>query len=323
MNNKLLYFPHCNIPENSWTIKSLLYWDNVGIIVPPSFIENPNKHNKFTIDLLQTDLIESIFPYNYTHQVKNFDKGFIDLVNDPKFPLKKRQKDFSNNYISEIYIQKFGNELLKHLIDLKIAKKKNRESFYIENRTANLIMLYLASVISKTGNFTPATDEIGNLDMSISQTGSTYTLNKLRDRILDDLIPFPVNPSLTKLRKFKDKYYHELESFRILIEAAVLDISTFKGKKAKEDKYSLKIAEILDKKGKILSDLNQSKFQQISFGTICGVGATALSISLDNKPLAALSLANSLYTAFQGYGNKNKLAKDYSYLALIDMKLKQ
>lgn len=99
-----MYFPYCNIPETSWTIKSLLYWDNVGIIVPLSFIENPSRHNKFTIDLLQTDLIESVFSYDYTHKVKNFDKGFIDLINEPKFPLKKRQKDFANGYFSEIYI---------------------------------------------------------------------------------------------------------------------------------------------------------------------------------------------------------------------------
>ena len=320
MNKKLLYFPYCNIPDNSWTIKSLLYWDKVGIIVPPSFIDNPSNHNKFTIDLLQTDLIESIFPYKYTHQVKNFDKGFIELINEPKFPLKKRQRDFADGYFSEIYIQKFGSELMKNLIYLKIAKKKDWESFYVESRTANLIMLYLASVIGKTGNFTPATNEISNLDISISQSGSTQKLNKLRERILDDLIPFPLNPSLTTLRKFKDKYHKELESFRILIEEATLEISIINGKKAKEGKYSLKIEEILDKKEKILSDLNQSKFKQISFGTICGLGTTALSLTLDNKPLAALSLMNSLYTAFQGYGNKATLTKEYSYLALIDKK---
>ena len=203
----------------------------------PSFIENPSNHNKFTIDLLQTDLVESIFPYDYTHQVKNFDKGFIELINEPKFPLKKRQKHFANGYFSEIYIQKFGSELMKNLIYLKIAKKKNWESFYVESRTANTIMLYLASVIGKTGNFTPATDEISNLDISISQSGSTQKLNKLRERILDDLIPFPLNPSLTSLRKFKDKYHQELESFRILIEEATLEISWTKWKDAKESKY--------------------------------------------------------------------------------------
>lgn len=115
MNDKLLYFPYCDIPESSWTIKSLLYWDSVGIIVPQSFINNPSKHNQFTIELLQTDLIETIFPHEYINQVKNFDDGFINLVESPKFDLKERQKHFSQGFGTDIYIQKFGKKLLKHL----------------------------------------------------------------------------------------------------------------------------------------------------------------------------------------------------------------
>jgi hypothetical protein len=319
VNDKLLYFPYCNIPDSNWTIKSLLYWDNVGIIVPQSFIENPDKHDRFTIDLLQTDLIESIFPYHYTDQVKNFDKGFIDLVNDRKFSLEKRQKDFSKGSYSEIYIQKFGKELLRYLIDLKIAKKKDWETFYIESRTANLIMLYLASVIGKIGDFTPATDDIRNLDLTISQTGTTYKVNNLRQKLLDDLIPFPLNPDLTKLRKFKDKFHEELKSFRILLEQVALDISTTKNK-FRQEKYLLQITEILDKKEKILSELNQSKFPKITFGTICGVAAAAYGVSQDNKILALLSLMHSLYSAFEGYNSKGTLTKNYAYLALIDKK---
>ena len=94
INNNLLYFPYINIPQNNWTIKSLLYWDNVGIIVPPYFMENPNQFNDSTIDLLRTDLIKQVFPYEYISGNKKFDKGFIKLLNSPNFELEKKQKNF-------------------------------------------------------------------------------------------------------------------------------------------------------------------------------------------------------------------------------------
>lgn len=318
--DKLLYFPYCNIPESGWTIKSVLYWDQVGIIVPPSFREEPERHDEFTRDLLTSDLIDSVFPYEYTYKVKHFDKGFIEMVDNNKVLIEKRQKKFSKGQITEVYIQKFGEELLKYLIRLKLAKKKDYQTYYVEIETANLIMLYLASVIGKVGDFTPATDEISNLDLSITQSGSTRRLNRLRQELIDDLIPYPVNPNLTKLRKFKDKYHEELHSFRILLEKCAHELSSITVKNKRKKQYSLTVQEILDKKEKIIRELKPN-FPRIFFGTVCGVGGTTYGIYSDNSPLTTFSIANSLYQAFQGYDVKNVLARDYSYLALIDKKL--
>lgn len=30
----LLYYPYINLPQNDWTIRALLYYDNVNAIVP-------------------------------------------------------------------------------------------------------------------------------------------------------------------------------------------------------------------------------------------------------------------------------------------------
>ena len=325
MNDNLLYFPYINIPRNDWTIKSLLYWDNVGIIVPPDFAKNPNQYNKKTRDLLKMDLIEQIFPHEYTWRVKKFDKGFLDLINQPKFNLVRRQEDFKKGKVSRIHVQKFGEEILDELVEMKIAGKLPDDWpwYYVESRTARLIMLYLATVIGKSGNFTPATDKLKNLDLSINQNGADLRRNSLRQNILDDLIPYPIDPDLTKLRIFKDKYHEELKSFRILIEQAALTIDSFKKKKIQEELESLKIAEINDKKEKILSDLNQSKLGQITFGTIFGLVGAAIGFSQDNSVLGIFSLLNAVYSSFQGYDNSEILARDYSYLALIDKNFKQ
>jgi hypothetical protein len=72
-----------------------------------------------------------------------------------------------------------------------------------------------------------------------------------------------------------------------------------------------------------LSDLNQSNFGKITFGTVCGIGGALYGFSQDNKPLALFSLANAIYSAFQGYDKGSKLDKDYSYLALVDKRFKK
>ena len=37
-NEKILYFPYTNIPNEPWMYQSILYWDTVGIIVPYGLI---------------------------------------------------------------------------------------------------------------------------------------------------------------------------------------------------------------------------------------------------------------------------------------------
>lgn len=325
MNDNLLYFPYIDIPRNEWTIKSLLYWDNVGIIVPPDFAKNPNQYDSKTRELLRTDLIQQIFPHNYTYKVENFDKGFMGLLEHPKLHLSRRKKDFANGKRSRIHVQKFGKEILENLIDMEVAIRlpPSGSWYYVESKTARLIMLYLATVIGKSGKFTPATDELKNLDLSINQNGAVLRRNSLRQSILDDLIPYPINPDLNKLRRFKDKYHEELKSFRILLEQVTLTISTLPKRKIQKEFQSHKVEEINDKRAKILSDLNQCKFGQITFGTIFGLTGAAIGFSQDDSTLSVFSLVNAVYSAFQGYDNAGVLSRDYAYLALIDKNFKK
>jgi hypothetical protein len=322
MNNKLLYYPYIDIPKSNWTVKSILYWDSVGIIVPPDYIEKPKQYGKFTIDLLKTDLIENVFPGEYIWKVKIFDESFIKLTDQTKFRIDNRKKAFSQGKVSRIHVQKFGEDLLNHLVDLKIAKRENWNWYYVESKTANLLMLYLATAISKVGGFNAATDKLKNLDTSLSQNGNSLILSSIRQNLLDELIPYPIEPNLTKLRKFKDKHHEELTSFRLLLEQITFDISLLNSKDNQDYKKNHKIAEINDKREKILSELNQSNFGQITFGTICGLTGAVIAFQQENHPLGFFSLANAIHSAFQGYDKSTTLKKDYSYLALIDRKFK-
>ena len=322
MNNNLLYFPYIDIPQNNWTIKSLLYWDTVGIIVPPYFIENPNEFNDSTINLLRTDLVKQVFPYEYVSGNKKFDKGFIKLLNMPNFELEKKQKNFKYGNVSRIHIQKFGEVLMEVLVEHKIAVRFDWSWYNVESKTANLVMSYLAFYIGKKGDFLPSTDNMKSLDISLNQKGAIFKTTKIRENLLEDLMPYPINPDLTKLRKFKDKYHDELKSFRILLEQTAFEISNYNSSKKKKYILDLKLAEILDKKEKILSDLEQSKAGHVAFGSIFGFIGSVIGFYQGNSLLGPFSLANGLYSASQGYSRSSALAKDYSYLALVDKNFK-
>ncbi|MBK7711389.1 MAG: hypothetical protein IPJ37_10885 [Bacteroidales bacterium] len=202
-----------------------------------------------------------------------------------------------------------------------IAQRQDWEWYFVESKTARLLMVYLATVIGRTGNFTPATDDPENLNTSISQNTSQIILNRIRQSILDELLPYPIEPDLIKLSKFKEKHYDELKAFRILIEQTTLQLSFLK-KRGREEMFDLKIAEINEKRQKIFRDLNQSKIGQITWGTICAIAGAIFAFNNENTPLSFFSFANAIYTAFQGYDNGTILSRDYSYLALIDKKLK-
>lgn len=318
MNDSLLYFPYIDIPKNDWTIKSILYWDNVGIIVPPNYVNEPSQYKRSTVELLQTDLVHQIFPGEYIWKVKKFDESFIKLLDQPRFNISKRRQRFKEGKFARINVQKFGEQLMNYLVELKIATRADWQWFFVENKTAKLLMLYLATVIGKVGQFTPASDKIRNLDFSLSQTGYSPRINQIRETLIDDLIPYPIEPDLTKLRRFKDKYHEELKSFRILLEQVALEVSLFKKPGKQTKKQKLVVAELTDKKEKILSELKQSKFAQVTFGTICGLTGTAVGFATENNAWGLFSLANAVYSSLQGYDNKPILAKDFSYLALID-----
>lgn len=317
MKENLLYYPYINIPASSWTIKSILYWNDVGIIVPPQYIEKPQVYERFTRDLMKSDLVQPVFPGEYIWGVRGFDENFIKLVTQTSFNIEKRRDDFKNGKVSRIHFQKFGEGLLQNLVELGIAFRRDWQWYDIESRAARLLMIYLATIIGETGNFTPATDRIRNLDTSLSQRGSAR-LSVLRQDLIEELIPYPSNPDLTKLRRFKDRYHEELVSFRILLEKKALGISILKKKDVRDKMQDLVVEEINDKRKKIFSDLNQSKFGQITFGTVFGIAGAAIGFANDNPPLGVFSLLNAVYSSLQGYDRKPILQKDFSYLALVD-----
>jgi hypothetical protein len=323
VNNQLLYFPYISVPESTWTTRSILYWENVGAIVPHIYKDKPNRLEKYMRELVQAELVEQIFPYRYIHGTRDFEKSFLLLTQARTFNLDERRIAFQRGEQVQIHIQKIEDHLMRELIKMGIAKpKKNSwEWVYVEAKTAKLFMMYLASIIGKVGKFTPATDSAANVDLSIQQKGLSYYSQKMRGKFLKDLMPYPLNPDPIKLKKFKEKNHKQLRHFRILLEQSILNISPISNAELRNETYKLKKEEIFYYKDEIAAKLEESRFGQITFGTLFGLAGAVTSFATDQKVSGLFSLANAVYSSLQGY-NRPELNEKYAYLALIERDLK-
>jgi hypothetical protein len=317
MSNNLLYFPYISIPESSWTTKSILYWDTVGTIVPHQFINDPNRLDNYMKALVERELVTQVFPYNYIYKAEHFDDSFLKLIRQRNFNLDERRRAFSRGENFRIHVQKFGDTLLQELILMGIAKRQDYEWYSLEARTAKLFMVYLASVISRIGDFTPATNSAANIDFSVQQNGYSHRTLKLRGKFLEDLLPYPIESDPDKLQKFKEKHSVRLRKFRNRLEQAIVDISNLRNSPEAAEMYRLKLEEIVSEKNEIINELDKSRFGKITFGSLFRLVGSISAFAADQRALGLFTLGNAIYTAVSGY-NRPELKRDIAYLALID-----
>jgi len=319
--NNLLYFPYINVPNSQWTTRSILYWDNVGAIVPQIYREKPNKLEKDMRFFVEEQLITQIFPEDYLYRAHAFVDSFLHMISQPKFDITKSQSDFRSGKVSRIHSGKGGHGLFDELIRMQVARRKDWQWLDVENRVAKLYMMYLASFISRQGGFTPGTDDPANIDFSLQQNGLSKHAQRIRGRLLKDLMPFPVNPDISKLRMFKTKYEKQLRNFRNYLEQMVIELASIPDTQQRQILYQLRLEAIMEEKDEIAAKLGELKVGRIIFGSLFGLTSAVSAFVGDNNPLGLFGLGNAIYSAIEGYGKGEALNGKLSYLALIEKKL--
>ena len=81
MKNKVLYFPYINVPNSDWFTRMLLYWDEVGAIVPYDYIEYPEKLREHTRSLVEACLVRQVIPGEHIHRIPSFRDSFSEYLN--------------------------------------------------------------------------------------------------------------------------------------------------------------------------------------------------------------------------------------------------
>ncbi len=339
----LLYYPYINIPRTNWTIRTLLYYNQIGSIVPQNYFYEPEKYDSFMLEMVRNNLVIPINPIEVLDNPWKLSEPFIEYVNSKNFNLKNRRKRFRNGEIgrinqrkfiqpqAKIHVSKFDNEIFYQLEQAGIAKKADNEWYILEKRTANDLMSFLASVIGVKMNLLPVTDKQVRKVPFTTNSKKVYKTkrkeNIRREIILKELIPFPEQINLLQLRKFKDKHPELLKNFKNKIELIALDHNL------EEDSQLFKetIKELNYRKEELSAKMNENKLGQLIFGTVCGITGAVIGLAssgtsgaLVGSMSALPSFVNAVHSALQIEKIENITDQSgMKYLALVDKKIRR
>lgn len=326
--SSILYYPYINLPRTDWTLRTLLYYDNVSSIVPQEYFYSPERnYDGFMLDLVRNELVTPINPLDVLERPWEVTKPFLELVERNKNKLKTAQNHFRAGDRGMIHLDKFPSARIHSdkfdesvfygLQELGLAERSEGRWFSVERRTANSLMMFLASLIGSKTNRLPTTDIIKprfHIYPSANQ--------RKRETILTSLIPFPQDLDVYKLWRFKEKHSDLLTAFRTRVELIVLDPNVVEG----SELFDMHLSELLQRKQELTAKMNESKFGSLLFGTVCGlIGAFQgfASASTEGAVIGGIpGFAAAVYSALQIERAENVFDQSgLKYLALADKRL--
>lgn len=329
------------MPRTDWTLRTLMYYNQIGSIVPQNYFYEPDKYEGFMRELVQNELVLPINPIEVLENPWEIGQPFIDYVNSKEFRLRHRRENFLKQKFGKvnsgkfqgpkIHNQKFNDEILYQLEEAGLAERSDYEWYKVEQKTANDLMSYLASIVARKLDFLPTTDVQVRKTPFMESSKKNYKTkrkeNTRREIILKELIPFPEQIDLVKLRNFKDKHSNLLNRFKNKVELIALDHTI----EEESPLFKETIKELNYNKEELSAKMNENKFGQILFGTVCGITGAVIGLQSAGTTGAIVgsfsalpSFANAIHSALQI--ERIEDIPDQSgmkYLALVDKKIRR
>lgn len=329
--DKILYFPYINLPKTDWTIRTLLYYDNIGSIVPQEYFYSPEKnYEPFMLELVRSELVIPINPIEVLEHPWEISRPFFQFLEDDQHRLNQRRQEFIEGRYNRIHLDKFtgvrvhadkfDGDIFYRLEQMELARRGDDNWYRVEKYTAEYLMKFLASVISSKLNMLPTTDNFRRrhpvLQVNIHQ--------RKRETILTNLIPFPEEIDLKKLRKFKDEHTDLLKTFKNRVEQLVLDETVIEGTNI----FTIKVEELMSRKTELVAKMNENQIKSIILGSVCGVIGTYQGLAAGQTPGAFLGglpgFVSAVHSAMKIEKAENVFDQSgLKYLALVDKRIKR
>lgn len=335
--SNILYYPYINLPNTDWTIRALLYYDNIGSITPAQYFDEPEQYEPFMQEVIQNELINPINPMNVLEHPREVSRVFRKYLNQNQNILERRKSSLQELETSHIHREKFSfrenenrlhadkfdTEIFYDLTQMGLAERIDDYWYNVEKKTADELMTFLTSVVASKIDYQPATDKI---DYSFS---TTYIRNQdielrtrqyKRDLILNNLIPYPKQIDLTYLRRFKDKHHDLLNAFSNKVELLVLNPTIT----PESPLFKITLGEMKIAKKELSARMNESHMGDIVFGTICGTISAGIGL-LASPVLGAIpGFLNAIHSACRIERPENVIDQTgLKYLALVDKRLRR
>lgn len=220
----ILYYPSISIPANDWLRQALLYWDEVGSIVP----QRPDGSSLVPLspEIVYLQSEGEFRPFRPEHfldnieswsEVNRFEEEVHGLVHSPSFQRLLGPRE-EWRLVSHIHVDKLSDTTFSVFEEAGLARhNQNDDEWYLfERKTALLYMSILAKYIADADMHAtvPGTDrrEYEKLIYDARSRRDAYPCLDIR---FIDTLPIPSQDvSLPDILEFKHRRRQELLHFR-------------------------------------------------------------------------------------------------------------
>ena len=338
--SEILYYPYINLPKTDWTLRTLLYYNTVGSIVPQDYFYAPEtNYDSFMLELVREELVIPINPLEVLDRPWDVTRPFLELIERNPDLLEISQSDFrignngllnSQKFIGGfnradkfdgalIHADKFDDNVFYSLQELGLAERTKGSWYLVEKNTANSLMYFLATIVGEKTNRIPTTDYV----KPEIYKQSFHSEQKKRETLLTNLIPFPEDIDLNKLKRFKERHFDLLDAFSTRIELIALNPQIQEGTPL----FHQHLSELLQRKQELAAKMSENNFKKILFGTVFGLIGAYQGLTNAETTSAVIGgipgFASAVYSALQIERAENIFDQTgLKYLALADKRLR-
>lgn len=321
---RLLYFPYISIPNASWLVQALLYWDGVATIVPTDYLEYPDQFSSFARELVQENIIQTVQPEEYAYSYYDEFMTFLKWAraHAPQFRLNRIFR--RNQNISQTYLHagKIGDILGSEFMRLGFARRSDDQWYEMTEQLSMAFMTFLAILIGREENYVPMTDSCQGMLSLFDATSHPASTSEgtirdaLRTTMLNDIFPVPSNMNnLSDLLRFRDKYHDELQRFRRHIENFLISLDGLSEDLQRERCRNFQL-EIQDELKEIKGHMGWFRAPKINFGTVMSALPSVYG-AISGDPVSAGIGVGAVFGQMIWNSDRNEnLRKPLAYAAL-------
>ena len=230
MPRTLLYYPTLTIPNHSWLRDAILYWDNVGSIVPPTSkrVVDNNDSLKYLED---EGIFKRFDPEDMLQQYSirdEFIQDFAERLNSVDFAAELTRDKSGEHW--NIAIEKMATPIWELLFERKLTPDPvgTPQSVRVKRPAAIIYMGLLARYVSLAGEgaIQPSTDQSAYEDILYRCSTGGSPLPGMSLALYNVLPRTSADTELLDLVEFKKHRRDELLRLRVLIDDTQVKLSS-------------------------------------------------------------------------------------------------
>ena len=219
-----LYFPYMDVPDSPALTRVLLYWDQLGSIIPLdiyNWIDRVNSPDwtERTLELVHAGLVLPVNPRQHWEELRGLEDEFLQVLDTQRIeaPMVAPTQIRWDKAVIGLWSELGHRGLVRG----------DYPWMEVDGRVGALYMAFLAGRLGRCLDMEPITDRREYFRESTPDGRAHETadlFDRMRGAILRDVLPAPLEPVAPReLAKFKEKYWDLLRSFRRRVESELVD----------------------------------------------------------------------------------------------------